>query len=273
MKYFFVAALILNTLFAFSQECSKEQLRQKPGTWKPGQQGSINNVNTSDLAKEKLTLAAVHGMLTSQYKPTGCQISYSSVFSKYSGEGQEWIADPYHYQLYVLRYLCDQGGADKSKFYVDHSTPTTVVVAANEVFSLNTLYASNIPTDDSRGYLKMKEKPVKKDGYYFMGEEVVGDNGTPSEIVEYRWLITYNDTLPFYYVSRKEYLLLQKKKLEQALIDVPSEKEYTSKFLKNISEYLKKSEAELSKPAICMWNDEERFENFVEEGTVAHLLP
>ena len=100
-----------------------------------------------------------------------------------------------------------------------------------------------------------------------MGEEVVGDNRTPSEIKEYRWLITYNDTLPFYYVSRKEYLLLQKKKLEKALIDVPTEKEYTSKFIKNISQYLKKSEVELSKPAICMWNDEERFENFVEEGT------
>ena len=26
-------------------------------------------------------------------------------------------------------------------------------------------------------------------------------------------------------------------------------------------------ETELSKPAICMWNDEERFEKFVEEGT------
>ena len=100
-----------------------------------------------------------------------------------------------------------------------------------------------------------------------MGDEVVGDYGTPSEIKEYRWLITYNDTLPFYYVSRKEYLLIQKKRLEKSMQEVPSEKEYTSKYLNNVNEYLKKPETELTLPAICMWNEEEKFEKFVAEGT------
>jgi hypothetical protein len=100
-----------------------------------------------------------------------------------------------------------------------------------------------------------------------MGEAVVGDGHLENKIKEYRWLITYNDTLPFSYVSRKEYLLIQKKRLERAVKESPGEKAYLDQYFKNISDYLAKPEAELNQPGICMWNDEERFEKFVEEGT------
>ena len=102
-----------------------------------------------------------------------------------------------------------------------------------------------------------------------MGEEKVDYN---SPIYEYRWLITYNDTLPFSYPSRKEYLLIQKKRLEKALKDNPGEKAFLDQYFKNINDYLTKSETELNKPAICMWNDEERFEKFVEEGTKGSFI-
>lgn len=264
MKYLILPILLSVALKTFSQDCSKELLRQKPGTWKTGQQGSISNVSTPDLAKEKAVLAGIHKMISSNYKPTGCEISYSNVFSKTTVAGQNWIGDPYHYAMYVLRYLCDQQSTDKSKYYVDYSTPTTVNITANAMYWLNSLYASNLPPDDFRGYLKLTKRPEKKDGYYFMGEEKVDYN---SPIYEYRWLITYNDTLPFSYLSRKEYLLIQKKRLEQAAKDNPTEKAYLDTYFKNISNYLTNPETELSKPAICMWNDEERFERFVEEGT------
>ncbi len=263
MKYI-LSILLSITLNAFSQDCSKELLRQKPGTWKAGKQGSINNVSATDLAKEKVVLTGIHKMINSHYKPNGCEISYSSVFGKATVAGQNWIADPYHYAMYVLRYLCDQQSTDKSKYYVDYSTPTTVNITANAIYWLNNLYASNLPSDDFRGYLKLKKRPEKKDGYYFMGEEKVDYN---SPIFEYRWLITYNDTLPFSYLSRKEYLLIQKKRLEQSVKDNPTEKAYLDTYFKNISNYLTNPETELSKPAICMWNEEERFEKFVEEGT------
>ena len=61
--------------------------------------------------------------------------------------------------------------------------------------------------------------------------------------------------------------MIQKKRLEQSLKNNPGEKEYTNKFIKNIKEYLKKPEVELNEPAICMWNEEERFESFVKEGS------
>jgi len=267
MKYLILSALLFFSFHAFSQDCNKELLAQKTGTWKIGQQGSINNVSATDLAKEKLVIAAIHKMVSAKYNPKGCQISYSNVYGKELGAGQNWVADPYHYSMYVLRFICDGNSKDKSKYYVDYSTPTTVDITANVIFSLNNLYASNIPEDDFRGYLKLKQRPQKKDGYYFMGEEVVGDNGTLSEIKESRWLITYNDTLPFYYVSRKEYLLIQKKRLEKSIKENSGDNGYSKKFINNINEYLKKPETELSKPAICMWNEEERFEKFVDEGT------
>ena len=267
MKYVILSAILFFALKAFSQDCSKELLAQKPGTWKAGQQGSIVNVTETDLTKEKAVIAAIHKMISSDYSPMGCQVSYSTVYGKVPLDNQIFLADPYYYAIYILRYICEGNSNDKSKYYVDISTPTTVNIVANAIYSLNNLYAANIPSDDFRGYLKLKQKPQKKEGVWFMGEEVVGDYGTPYEIKKYEWLITYNDTLPFNYVSRKEYLLIQKKRLRQAVKDNPGEKAYNDKYFKNINDYLTKPESELSQPAICMWNDEERFEGFVKEGS------
>jgi hypothetical protein len=254
-----------------AQDCSKELLKQKPGTWKAGMQGSAPNVAPTDLTKEKSVVASIHKLVSTKYKPTGCQIQYSGAYGKYPSPGQTWVADPYYYSMYVLRYLCDPNSADKSKHYIDYSTPTVVTIASNLMVALN-LYAAGIASDDARGYLKLKARPVQKDGYYFMGEEVVGDNHLPNKIKEYRWLITYNDTLPFTFLNRKEYLLIQKKRLEKSISESPSEKKYYEKFLANIDEYLKKSDSDLDQPAICMWNEEQRFEKFVPEGTLGSFI-
>jgi len=264
--YICTTALMFSSLAQgqLSDECSAEILSQIPGTWKVGLKGSIAGVTATDLAKEKVVLADIHKMVSSNYSPTGCQLLYATVFGKYPLEGQTYIADPYYYTMYILRYLCDGNSEDKSKYYVDISTSTTVNVVANAMYWLNSLYAANIPDDDFRGYLKLEERPVKKDDYYFLSNEKVDPK---EEIVEYRWLITYNDTLPFTYVSRKEYLLIQRKRLEKSVIESPGSKEYSQKYFDKIDDYLTKPESELNQDAICMWNDEERFEGFVEEGT------
>jgi hypothetical protein len=255
-----------------AQDCSQEQLRQKPGTWKTGRQGSIVNVAPADLAREKSVLASVHKMVSTGYNPVGCEISYNTVYGKNPGTGQVFIGDPYHYAMYILRYLCDPGSSDRIKSYVDHSTPTTVNISANVIYTLGTLYAANLPADDFRGYLKLKQRPVIKDGYYFMGEEVVGDSHLKNKIKEYRWLVTYGDTLPFSYLDRKEYLLIQKKRLEKTMQESPGEKAYLSQYMENITRNLSMPEPNLMKPAVCMWNEEERFEKFVEEGTPGSFI-
>lgn len=272
MRYITLPVLLFFSLHAFTQDCSKELLAKKTGTWKAGQQGSIHNVSAADLVKERSVLNAIHKLVSTQYAPTGCQVSYSTVFGKDPGPGQTWIGDPYSYTLYILPFLCDTKSADRSKYKVAVASATNVTITVNEIGSLNVLYAANMPDDDPRGYLKLKQKPQKKEGVWYMGEEIVGDYGTSSEIKEYRWLITYDDMLPFYYVSRKEYLLVQKKRLEKSLTDNPGEKDYTNKFLKNVNEYLKRPESELGQTAVCMWNEEERFERFVAEGTPGSFI-
>ena len=270
MKYFLVSTILFISLQAFSQNCSEELLAKKPGTWKAGQQGQIFKVTAGDLVREKAIITSIHKMISSHYNPTGCQVSYSTVYgANYPTPDQPWLADTYHYVMRILRYLCDRQSTDKSKYYVDIATPTTVNITANAMYWLNSLYAANIAPDDFRGYLKLGKRPVKKDGYYFMGEEQAGYNST---IYEYRWLITYNDTLPFSYISRKEYLLIQKKRLEKYVKDNPGEKAFHEQYFKNINDYLTKPETELSKPAICMWNDEQRFKQFVEEGTKGSFI-
>ena len=262
MKYFFVSIILFISLQALPQDCSKELLAKKPGIWKAGMKGSIVNVSAADLIKEKAAMADIHKMVSSNYNPIGCQVTFNPSFGKHVLAGESWIADPYSYSMYILKYLCHQQNTDKSKYYVAIATPTTVVISANVIYSLDNLYAKDLD-DDFRGYLKLEKRPVKKDGYYYMGEKT----DYSKEIYEYRWLITYNDTLPFSYLSRKEYLLIQKKRLEKSVRENPGEKAFLEKYFNNINDYLKQPETELSKPAISMWNEEQRFKQFVEEGT------
>jgi hypothetical protein len=271
MRYILIILVLSATVNALAQDCSKDLLRKKPGTWKMGQQGSIRNVAPADLVKEKAVLNNIHKMISTNYSPTGCQVLYSTVYGKQPSTGQVFIADPYYYAMYILRYLCDQNSTDKSKSYVEISTPTTINISVNAIYDLSVLYAANLAPDDMRGYLKLKKRPEKKDGAWYMGEEIVGDRGTSSEIKEYRWLITYGDTLPFSYMSRKEYLLIQKKRMEQTIREEGSS-DYYKTFVNNINQQLNKSDAELNTPAICPWNDEQRFTGFVAEGTPGSFI-
>jgi hypothetical protein len=267
MKKIVLIVFILAARYLSAQDCTKELLAQKPGTWKVGQQGSIHNVSSADLVKEKAVFAGVHAMISSKYSPLGCQVLYSTEYGKVPSAGQTWIADPYSYTMYILPFLCDSKSADKSKYKVAVSSATNVTITANEISWLNALYAATTAADDSRGYLKLNQRPQKKDGYFNMGEEVVGDSQEENKIVEYRWLITYNDTLPFSYLSRREYLQIQQKRLEKSIKESPGEKSYSQKYFDNINDYLTKPESELTQAAICMWNDEQRFVGFVQEGT------
>jgi|GEM_PF-447122 len=246
------------------QDCDPELLRKKPGTWKEGLKGSIKNVSATDLAKEKAVMAGVHNMLFTNYKPVGNQSSYSTSFGKHVVAGDNWLADPYYYTIYILSYLCDP--QVKNKHYVQISTSTKLTIGANAFFSID-LYPV-LPVNGPRGYLGLKTMPVKKDGHYFMGEEIDIDR----KIKTTSWLITYDDAIPFVYLTRKEYLLIQKKRLEQDIKDNPKEKEYYTPFLTNVDNYLKKSETELNKTAIYNPQEEERFKDFMKEGDKYSLI-
>jgi hypothetical protein len=88
-----LSAIWLLSIHAFPQECSKEILAQKTGTWKAGRQGSIQNVTASDLTREKSVLANIHRLISSVYQPMGCQGSYSTAFGKVVSDGQVFEAN------------------------------------------------------------------------------------------------------------------------------------------------------------------------------------
>ncbi len=265
MKTKLFAALLFFTLGARAQDCSQEELALKPGTFKPGTPGSIRNVTPADLARERAVLSGIHKMITSNYQPIGVQVSYSYVLGKHLPAARNWIADPYHLAYYVLPFLCEPVPKPGKSFYVAISTPTTVNISANVIFSLNNLYAADLITDEVRGYLLIDRKPERKNGAWFLGDIYPGRRWTENEVHEYRWLITYGDTLPFTFLSRKEYLLAVKKRIDRTLKQSPGEKDYYATYLQNIDEYLGRSKTELAALAYINYNDEERFTGFLNE--------
>lgn len=273
MKLFYFIVSLFVFLNSYAQNCDEELLQQKPGYWKAGMKGSTYNVTAPDLAKGKAVLAAIHKMIDSGYDPIGCQALYANSFEAPSpNSGKNWVAGNYNYSLYILNFLCDPASADKSKSYVAIATATTVNISANVIQWLNTLHAADLPDDDHRGYLKLVKRPVMHDGFYMMSEDIEGDSEKGNKIKSYKWLITYDDKLPFKYVSRKEYLGIIKKKLEQTIKDDADHKQYYIKYMDKINEQLSMPESVLAQAAVCKWNDEERFEGFVAEGTLGSFI-
>lgn len=260
-----VAAIFLAPLVSlYGQNCSVSQLLQTPGSWKAGQAGSTMGVAAADLVKEKEVLANIHKYMSTNFKPVGAQILYSNSF----GTKPYYWADPYSYSMFVLRYVCKK---DNSGHEVEIATSTVVRVSTNVIFELGNLYAADL-REDFRGYLKLARRPQLKNGFYYMSEEIKPGTDLNDKVMEYSWLITYDNQLPFSYMTRKEYLLLLRSRLQKNIAESPSQASYLGEFMNNINLYLKKPESELSKVAVCMWNQEERFEGFVEEGTKGSFI-
>ena len=273
MKYVLINISVMLALVSYSQDCDEDVLQKKPGYWKAGMKGSTYNVTAPELAKGKAVLAAIHKMIDSGYDPIGCQALYANSFEAPSpNSGKNWVSGSYNYSLYILNFLCDPAIADKSKSYVAIATATTVNISANVIQWLNTLHAADLPDDDRRGYLKLVKRPVLQDGFYMMSEDIEGESKKGNTIKSYKWLITYDEKLPFKYVSRKEYLWIIKKKLEQTIKEDADHKQYYTQYTDKINEQLNMSDSVLAQPAVCKWNDEERFEGFVTEGTPGSFI-
>lgn len=261
MKYLSFLLLLISGYIAPAQQCTSELMAVKPGKWKAGIQGSIHNIVATDLAKEKTFLVALQKKLSTQHAPSGLEIIYSTVWNK--GNDRSYIADPYHLAMYLLRYLCD----DSPKgYYVEYSSATNVVVAVNQLFSLENMVAAPLAADDMRGYMRLFKKPEIKNGAWYMGTELT-DNG---RIKEESWLITRSDSLPFRYLSRKEYLLLMQSKLETK---ISSGEKSLQEYLDKIKQQLQLPEKELTPVAVCNMFDEERFSGFLKEGELYAFYP
>ena len=259
MKTLFLVIFFFALIPVLAQEpCTEAALARKPGVLRAARlSGSTTGLTAADIARARASLTKVHQTIAAGYKPVGVVGDYSYHF------GGGTTAATFGYSLYLLKYNCDPTGADRSKFYVGTDTPTVVRIDANVINPLN-LSATDTSDNTFRGYFFIPKLPQKVDGFYYLGDNPAGN--APRNQKEYTWLITYGDELPFTTLTRKEYLLLTKARLEKTMRDNGNSSGFYNQYLNRINDHLKKSETELGRPAIINRGDEEMFTGFLEEG-------
>ena len=241
------------------EACTQAALAQKPGLLRASKlSGSTGGLAPVDVARARATLTKIHQSIASVYKPSGVVGDYSYRFS--GGP----TAGTFGYSLYLLKYNCDPTGPDRSKFYIGTDTPTVVRIDANVINPLN-LFGSDTTDNTFRGYMFMRNLPQKRDGFYYLGDDPAGN--APQGQKEYTWLVTYDDKLPFIVLTRKEFLLLTKARLEKTKLENGSNGAFYDQYLNRVNDHLKRSEAELNRPAIINRSEEELFTGFLEEDS------
>ena len=244
MKYFFVTALLFTSLFTFSQNCSEELLLQTPGILKADAPGGGRELKAADLAKHKIVLATIINMIKSKYTPMGIKALFHE---NYGYPITYRPANDYAYSIIPLNFYCD-GNTIKT----EGETPTYFNITANlcaaEIYQL----LNNEEATSGTGFHYISDMPIEKDGnWYFKEIETSLLGGMPGTGKEYQWLITYDGKLPFAYVTKKEFLEVQKKLVSKAMLMAASgfkdvlknkeiEKGFKEKEYKNDPEKLKK---------------------------------
>jgi hypothetical protein len=82
MKHLFLTVILFICSHAFPQDCSKELLLQKPGTWKETS-AVMDGVTPADLAREKKTVAAINNMIKSKYSPSAVKAGVNAMCQNY----------------------------------------------------------------------------------------------------------------------------------------------------------------------------------------------
>jgi hypothetical protein len=248
MKYLIISCLLFVSLRISAQDCTEASILQKPGVWKEGMKGSVSGIAPADLDKERKVVAAIHILTKSKYTPMGVQADFNG---SYDTPDREIPVNIYDYNIYFLHYFCE-GNVIKT----NHETSTSLSISANRIDAkiYETPDENNLPAE---GYYSMKKMPVEKDGNYYFEQDAglgLGISGKSRT-----WLITYDNKLPFVYVTKKEFLEKQKNMLILAMpkaiessrenLKARTEQEYKYALAK-IETLMKMPSGELDLPAI-----------------------
>jgi hypothetical protein len=182
-----------------AQDCTEASLLQKSGTWKEGMKGSTMGIPADVLLIEKKVVAAIHNLIKQSYSPKGLDALYSGAYDRLT---PDMLLGQYDYGLYLMPYSC-VGNTAKP----DEETNTSMFVRANnpDIPFSHEVVAEEIEEQDKAHYGWLKKMPVQKEGAWFFGEQEV-TSGMGVKVKHYQWLITYDQKLPFHYVTRTEYL-------------------------------------------------------------------
>ena len=218
--------LLLFCLFSIfpvkAQDCDPREIAKLPGTWKAGMAGSVQNVSSANLAKEKEFLTRIHNIISSKYSPIGLEVNYSKSFGYNEYTGKNWTADPYTYSMFLLKYECGKSKRNNLNYQPADESATQVYFQVNNLFSIH-LYPAELPDDHDEGYITIDKWPEKKDGYFLW--PIMEPHGR-NEVKQYQYLITYDDKLPFRALTQREY----------AKIKIPSLKKYLDQLVSNLKD-------------------------------------
>lgn len=250
---------ILLVLFGFffcstrgnTQDCNPAEVTKQAGKWKPGMQGSINGVSAASLAKQKEIVAEFVKRLQQNMKPEGFNIGYSGVYG-YPNPAivKNRKMDAYELSMPVLPLYCENGQVTQP-----HETPYWANIKINKIphsgresfFVQTELYEEDLNTDV---LYYLQHKPIKERSAWLLSDNFIGGFG--KELNRYKWIIPYNDQLPFRHLTRKELCnklvdYYQKKARHTKIED---EINYNKKLVNYAQDYLGKTSAEeLNSPA------------------------
>lgn len=223
-----------------TQDCDQATLLQTPGKWIKGRENPSYGINPAYLAKMKVNLASIHSMIQQNYKPYGADADYNNVYS--GGRLKPKYPVSYTYSIYVMKYYCEGNAIKKS-----HETNTTLNIIANSYNSLNISEEEVVGAAAEDGFYSLPGHVEQHEDYLKWTEEV--SLGFGMDGLQTNWLVTYNNQLPFSFVTKKEFLE-KKKQIVLAALAKWKDDQKNNETLKRIEDELKNSESELNKPAV-----------------------
>lgn len=251
---------------SFVQDCDKATLLQTPGKWIKEKENPSYEINPADLAKMKANLASIHNMIQQNYKPYGADAEYNNVYK--GGSFKTKFPLSYSYRIFVMTYSCNGNSIKKN-----HETNTGIDILTNSYASLNINDEAVVGAAAADGFYSLPGHVEQHEDYLKWTEEV--SLGFGMDGLQTNWLVTYNNQLPFSFVTKKEFLEKKKQIVLSARDDAKAyvkraehktEEEYQDalnrmtssydKALIAINEALNSSESELSKSAVIKSNTE-----------------
>lgn len=207
MKKIIFFLLCLYGVTAFAQDCDKEQLKNEPGKWLP-QPGDEINPDTmkpaaADAAGAKSVFNKIGKMFQQEYKPVGADV-YN--YLTYNTVRDSPYGNSYIYTLSNFSFVCINGKRSRNSEAVSTSVHINPGGLLNAKFGEMPLYNDSgevsSEAENSGGFYALTRRECREGKLPDLSN---GYHGFESGY-DYQVWITYENKMPFRYVSRKEFL-------------------------------------------------------------------
>ena len=208
-RIFVFAFLITAGLLAISasgsaQGCDPDEIVNAPGVYRGQSRGSENGIAKTDLAQQQEITRKMSQMVRDNYQPKGMNISYGDAHFNPASNKPNGVNTGNHYNThFFLKYFfCNH----ENKMEEVAETHSILEMRVNELDYPHSFFVKeHIDEEDPETdvFATIKHKPVwNEKGYWTMTDTVYSGR----DITHFHYMVTKNRTLPFVYVTRKEYV-------------------------------------------------------------------